>query len=489
MEENTDLLKETTENTTPDTSMSPKPKKGKKGIIAGITVLCVVAVAGAVTFTNTAEYVVNKTALATAQALTQREGVYSKIKDSFTADFFTTHAYEQELDLKLNSIDSADNNTDMLNNVGLKVNTQADIQNKKTTGNLSVTYQNIPIINTDIFINENQWFVKIPILYDAWFSGNNKNIMEQYSNSPLNKNGDFEYDPNSDISIDPFNGNIKLLADLFKDTAVLYNNITYDKLDESLNENNTTYKGYSATVPGEDIKAYFTSVADKLNSPENNNVTQILNKTYGIDTDLLTQDLEKLSFSDTTFKIFTNKKLIYCVDFDVNYNYDSSETKFNVKIKYSGDTLEITLDNYNNSIITIKDTIEIASDCITQSDYISFNNNGDISDFNISTALNNTALTVKGNITSNNTELINIDATGSAVLNENNVKIDLENIKLIADEETANMSGNYYMGELTKEISDPQGEVITIFEESEEKLNQIQTEIQSKLYSLIYSLY
>lgn len=462
--------------------------KSKKGIVIGIIALLCVISAVCTVICNSPKNIIKKSVVNTVQVLNERNGVYSKLKDCFTEDFFISQPYEQNFNLQLNNI----SNTDRFNNIGISINSQTNITDKKAAADFGITYQGMQLINANMFVNENEWFVKLPTLYNAWFKGNNKNVMEQYANSAFNSNGYFEYDPEKEISIDPFSSNNSLnnlLSDYISDTTELFNNITYDKLDEEKSIDNKTYKGYSVTISGDNVKAYINNITTALSSEENASVVTALKQTYGIDLEEFKAELEKLTFSDTTFKIYTDKKLICSVEFDIAYKYEDIESKINVKLNYSGDCFEMIFDNYNNTVITLKDTISIEENGVSQTDLISVNDKNTVTEFSITTNLtNDNAISLNGNANINGKNAMSFNADGLAVLAENSIKLNFDNIEITADTDTANMSGTYYVGMLTDEISKPDGEIIPIFEESKKKIEEISSEIQSKLYSLMYAI-
>lgn len=457
-------------------------KKSKKGIIVAIVFLCII-VAGIIAFINNPKNVVKKATTNTVEALSQRKGAYSELLSGFDKSFLSDASNEADFSLQLKANDEGNK----LSGAGITVSSKMDVINKLASYNLGVTYQGMNIASADFVANEQQWYLKMPQLYDAWFTGQNENIIKQIANSALNADGSLEYDPEEDVNLDIFSAketySTEFINTYITDTALLLNNVVYEKAKEG---NNT----YLVTIKGEDVKAYIKNIVEALNKEENKALADQLLKNADTDLNEISDAIEATEIKDSVIEITINNKVITHANTDIEFTNEDEASKFNIDFIYEDNTISITLNNYNNSVIVLNDVITNDNNKVNQLDEFIINDNGDESKLSIETSIDeNDALSALITAKEQNKTVFEINATGTAVADKNSLKIDFDNIDVIADDDKLSFTSQYYIGELSESIEIPQENVIDIFNESEEKVNEIMSEIRTKIYSLLYALY
>lgn len=479
---------------TGDFVLPEEKKKGPhKGIIAVVIILAVAAIAVAVLMSNPRR-IINSAVTNTATQISQRNGVYKNLADNFDTDFYLNNNIQGGFSATL---EDAGEDGQYMNGVGLDVDYKVDRGEKKAAADLGCTYNSQPLGTLNIFMTKEEWFVKIGKLYDAWFKGKNDNIYEQFSKSAFNKDGSFEYNPEEEVSVGIFDkdtGN-DIVADFVekyvKDTAVLAQNIEYGKLKESRSVNGTNCKGYSLTVKGEDVKTYVMSVANGLNEEENKEAADILLKGVDVTAKDIVDKLENTEFEDVVLEFYINKNTIYELDTTVSANIDGKENSINCIFTNSGDNLVLSCTNNVGSTMSFNDTINVDGSVITQTDSFSISDKYSTMDAKLDVSYNtdSAAISADASVERDEQKELELTATGTAVGEKNSLDISFDKVAVNSGESSAEFSGDWYMKELTEKIEEPQGDIIAIFEESEEKVQDIIGAIQEKVYSYIYAYY
>ncbi len=511
-----------------------KGKKRKKHRIRILRLLLVAAVFAAIIglmvflvslVFATPETKVKKAYVKTMRMTEKRPDIFTEIVGEDIIELVKEGSSTQNIAFNINET----NYNNRLSGVGVEAEINLDSKKVEGSADISVNYKNTPVFNFNAYTDNNQVLVSIPQLCDKVFAMENQNIMKQYSESVLGQ--DIEYTDLQDFTISLFNEDngveaVNVLNDVKKELEDIYNTeferlgnkMTYEKLDEkkeiAIDGEMKKCKGYKVTAESDDVRAFVVNILKEVRTSKKirslmeeyaeiqfqavplyqfmlESSDEIVDAYYN-NLDEFMEKISAATFENTTANIYVYKGVI--AQMGARSNYTAEDESFVIQIlggMYGG---KKPYEDCNFSL-SLQDDTQMIKFAFEESTDVVDNVSNNKKTYTVGNGTENLVLDV--GIMSNETNgSLSADATlttpdGSYVTVRGNGTVEKSKkaITVVADEISidynniynAYLDGTYSAKPLEDKPEEPQGEIVWVFKESEEGINQIKSQIAENL--------
>ena len=508
-----------------------KFKKNKLIIILSVVALVLVLAGGGVyaIINSNPKMKVFNALKATSEELKSKETLTEKIAGKDYLKSLEEKGINQNMKFTINSTNLKE--LAQLNGIGISIDSSLDKKNKKIMLNIGGEYKGTSIAKAQLYTDNKKIMLSVPELYNAWFTCDAENIQNQYNNSLFGKNGKL---PNQEISLKAFgsDGDETLDKEFYNNIITGYLKANAEKLaiigknakvekskqTKSIEIGGVTQEcdGYDVVISGEDSKNFILGIYDYILQDEKIKkvITEQVRYSYMqqrkkySSPEAMVDDMyaelkkareefgSKVIFDDVNAKIYIDKK-DRAVSIEFNTAIDSGNGK-KVEVKYSnefkgkdnvGDLIDMSMELGSNGE---KVKIDLDNSNITKDDIINeemklvLSSNKDQSNINVKSNYN-----IKNGDFDGSADLsaqgqgITLSCNGNAKFDKTSKKLALDFDKIDfnanANSQKVNISldGSYSMAPLEKAIEEPTGEMLEVFNLSQDKLVTIAQEMQN----------
>lgn len=490
-----------------------QPKKSKTPIVIGAVVVVAAVAAGAAYLSlNSPQKIVERAAVNTITAISQRESVFKYFGGEEIDALVKEGAYS--IDQSLGIINMPGN--EQINGAGISIDLQQDINTKQAAIQAAVDYNGVSLDALQAYTDDENIIFGSPMLYDGIFQVSTDNIAGQIKNSPVFSAYADGLELDEDFSLRIFDNIEKnqaaseeLMTAYVQNWSELYQSMTFEKA-ESKEVDGVSCKGYAVTIPSAAADVYMDSMVDDIMT--NEAVRDELEKQaelyyisggYSSAQEYMDEiDKQMNTFKqdivvgDITGTVYINKGIIVDSDMNVTFTNADSQMDYNLTGGYKEDNgLDLALDiTYAGETVSLEYSDNITKDSTVKENYtIALV----AQDNKVSASLDSDYDSASGNLNAtigvfeNDANMGKVDISGSLVNSGNSFDLDLTDISVTGAEGQSiiDLSYDLVFGPLAEGgIVKPEGEPVKILEISQDEWNDIYSQIQSGLFGLVMQL-